>query len=196
MPGFRRVPGLGTHHEQGFAGVQVLRGLLKIRPIHVGHETDPQRLGGVMLKRGTCHFHADGRPANTHVDDIPDGPARAAQAGARAQGVGQPRHAVQRALHQGPHILAIDLHTRPRRPAQRHVHGRPAFAGVDGVALEHGIDTSRQAALPGQCQQQVNRLGGDTVLGVVQIPTRRVQRQPFAPRGVFQEQVAQTPGRQ
>ena len=75
--------------------------------------------------------------------------------------------------------------------AQRDVQHRSMLGDVDPVAPEHRVDAPAQVGLLGQLQQQLQRLGGDTVLGVVEKDPRRLGRHPFAALRVRCEQVSQ-----
>ena len=67
--------------------------------------------------------------------------------------------------------------TSPSRRAQRNVQHRAVLGDVDVLAAEHGRPQLGQVRLLRQRDQQVDRLGGDPVLGVVEIDALGLQRQ-------------------
>ncbi|MNT24515.1 hypothetical protein D3C72_1599910 [compost metagenome] len=94
-------------------------------------------------------------------------------------------------MHIRHDIAAVYLHRFPGRHAQSDVQRRPPFAGIDGVALEHGVDPRRQPAFLGQLRQKLQGSRGNPVLGIVQVPAGRLQRQARPSRGVFYEELPQ-----
>ena len=65
------------------------------------------------------------------------------------------------------------------------------FGDVDLFAAKHGVDARLQARFLGQLQEQLERLIGDAVLGVIEEDAGGLRRQPLAATGIFGEQVAE-----
>jgi hypothetical protein len=73
--------------------------------------------------------------------------------------------------------------------AQRDMQNGAPLGDVDLVAREHGVDVLAQAGLLGQHQQQPHRLGGNAVLGVIEVETQRLQCEVFATLGILSEEL-------
>ena len=73
--------------------------------------------------------------------------------------------------------------------AQGHVEHGAVFGFVDPPAREHLRDRLRQAAFPGQLDQQPQRFGGDPVLGKIHQEVVETDGEPLKPPGVFGEEV-------
>ena len=61
---------------------------------------------------------------------------------------------------------------------------------IDLVAAKHGVDAVAQPRRFGELHEQVERLVGDAVLGVVQVQAYRLGRQALAALGVGGEEIA------
>jgi hypothetical protein len=71
------------------------------------------------------------------------------------------------------------------------VQHRAVLGDVDPVAAEHRLDAAAQVRLLGEPDEQLDRLVGDPVLGVVQVQAGRLGGEARAARRVGGEQVAQ-----
>jgi hypothetical protein len=66
-------------------------------------------------------------------------------------------------------VLAVDENLLAFRRSQRDVQHGALFADIDCFAAEHGLDVSSQPALPGQFDEQSDRLRSNPVLRVVEV---------------------------
>ena len=109
---------------------------------------------------------------------------------------GELGHPVKHFMHRGHDVDAVDLDPLIAGRAQRHVQDRTVLGDIDLVAGEHGVDVLAQAGFRGQVEQQPHRVGGDPVLGVVEVDPACLDREILAPAGVRTEQVPQMGVRQ
>ena len=65
----------------------------------------------------------------------------------------------------------------------------PLLGDVDLLAAEHGVDAGSQAGFLGQLQEEIQRLVGDAVLGVVEVDADGLDRQAFAAFRVVGEEL-------
>jgi hypothetical protein len=91
----------------------------------------------------------------------------------------------------GDDIVAVDHDRLAFGRSQGHVEDRPSLGGVDALTPEHGLDPRPQAGLLGQRNEQIDGLGGDPVLGVVDEQVARFGGQSLAPGRVSPEEVSQ-----
>ena len=97
--------------------------------------------------------------------------------------VGEGRHLVQHGMDLGHDILAVDDDGGAARRAQGDVKHRALLGDVDLLAAEHGVDALAQARLLGELEQQRQGLVGDAVLGIVEIDSGGLDREPLAALG-------------
>ncbi len=74
---------------------------------------------------------------------------------------------------------------------QRHVQHGAIFRKIDLLATEHGLDPPVQAGGPGQPDEQLDRLVGDAILGIVQIEAGGLNRETPATSWVGREDLLQ-----
>ena len=94
-------------------------------------------------------------------------------------------------MHVGYDVVPVDLDVLADRRAQRDVQDRAVLGHVDALATEHRLEALAQPACLCQREQQLHRLVGDAVLGVVEVDPVVLDRQPGAPLVVRGEQLAQ-----
>ena len=70
----------------------------------------------------------------------------------------------------GHYVFAVHDDGGALRGAQGHVQYGAVFRDVDFFAAEHGVRL-RSTRIPGQLHEQLERLVGDAVLGVIQVKT-------------------------
>ena len=70
---------------------------------------------------------------------------------------------------------------------------RAILRHVDAVAGEHHVPALLELGLPGEFEEQRQRLVGDAVLGIVEVEPGRLGGQPFTACWVFGKQIAQMP---
>jgi hypothetical protein len=165
--GFLGGEGLGGDDEQGGGRVQVFQGVDQMTRVHVGDE-----MGADVAAVGFQGQADHGRPqvgtADADVHHIGDGLARITLPLAGTHPVREGAHARQHLAHVGHHVMAVHQHRPIRTIAQGRMQYRPAFRQVDLLAGEHGIAQGFDAGFLGQLQQQLQGLGPDQVLGVIQ----------------------------
>ena len=125
------------------------------------------------------------------VHDVADRLARVALPVAGADALGEGGHPVERLVHLGDDVDAVDDERALARHAQRDVEDGAVLGHVDPVAAEHRIGALRQARLVGQLDEQAQRLVRDTVLRVVEVEAGALGGEPLAARRVLGEEVAQ-----
>ena len=129
----------------------------------------------VMLQRLVGHHRPEVRAADADVDDVADPLAGVALPLAAADLVGEARHLVEHGVDLGHDVLAVDQDRLAFRGAQGDVQHGAILGDVDLLAAEHRVDPVAQARLLGQLQQEVERLVGDAVLGVVEEEARGLE---------------------
>ena len=88
-------------------------------------------------------------------------------------------------------VLAVDdQRAVPRHPQGDVEHG-PVLRDVDVLAAEHRVAPVGHATLVGELREQLQRLVGDPVLGVVEEEARALGDEPGAAVGVLREQLTQ-----
>src|SRR5690606_27960190 len=108
-----------------------------------------------------------------------------------AHPVGEGAHPVEHRVHVTGHVLAVHHEAAVGGGAQRGVEHGAVLADVDVLAGEHGLDAPAQPCPLGQPDQQLHGLGGDAVLGVVEVEVAGGQRHAAGPARVVGEQLAQ-----
>src|SRR5919108_501070 len=101
------------------------------------------------------------------------------------------RHPVEDLVDLLDDIGAVDDERAVSRHAQRHVKHRTVLGHVDPLAAEHGLATLRHPAFGRERDQQIERLGGDAVLRVVEVQAGSLRCQPVATAWIRREKVAQ-----
>ena len=91
-------------------------------------------------------------------------------------------------MHLGHHVLAVHDDGLPLGGAQGHVQDGPLLGDVDLLPPKHGIDSGPQAGFLRQLQEELHRLVGDAVLGVIEVDADGLGGQALAALGVFREE--------
>jgi len=162
-----------------------------MRAIDVRHEPDRQVALAVGLEGFAGHGRSQIAAANTDVDDVADGLAGEAQPLARAHEIGEPAHLLQHRVHGGHHVFAVDEDRRVGPVAQRDVQDGAVFRLVDLPAREHRVDFAAQIRHGAQGLQQLHRLGGGKVLGIVQVPASDFETEGLAALRIRRKQLPQ-----
>ena len=183
-----RGEGLGRNDEQRLGRVEVVRGFGEVGAVDVGHEAERQVARAVVAQGFVGHDRAEVRSADADVDDGANALARVAFPFAAADAIGELGHLVQHGVNFRHDVLAIDEDLRVTRRAQGHVQHGAVLGEVDLVAAEHRVDAFAQAAVCGEVHQQLQGLGGEAMLGVIQIQPQRFEREAFAALRVLRKQ--------
>ena len=109
--------------------------------------------------------------------------------GTRAHAIGKIRHLVQNGMNLGHHILAVVEDGSAARRAQGDMKHCALLGRVDLVAAEHGVDVLAQARFLGQLKQQSQSFVGDAVLGIVEIDSGGLDRQPLPTLAILGEEL-------
>ena len=173
------------------AGVEIARRLDEVGAIDVGDEAHGQIAIAVVAQRLVGHHRSQVRAADSDVDDVADALAGVALPRAVAHAAAERRHPVEHLVNLGHHVFAVGHDRRAARRAQRHVQNGAPLGDVDLLAREHRVDAPAQPRLLGQRQQQTHRLGGDAMLGVVEIQPGGLERKALAALRIFAEERAQ-----
>ena len=96
-------------------------------------------------------------------------------------------------MHLGDDVDTVDDERRVPRHAQRDVQHRPILGDVDVLAAEHRLGALAHAARVGERAEQRERLVGDAVLGVVEVPARDLDVEAIAAVRVVGEDRPQVP---
>ena len=107
--------------------------------------------------------------------------------------MGKLRHPVKHGVDFRHHIFSVHEHGFALGRAQGDVQHGAVFGDVDFFAIEHRVHFPAQARFPGQLQEQLERLVGDAILGVIQKQSTGFDRECLAAFGVFSEQFSQRP---
>ena len=94
-------------------------------------------------------------------------------------------------MHLGHHVLAVHDDGFALWGAQGHVQDGPLFGDVDLLPAKHGIDTGPQAGFLGQLQEELERLVGDAVLGVIEVDADGLGGQALSAFGVVREELSE-----
>ena len=94
-------------------------------------------------------------------------------------------------MHLGHDVDAVDLDLLALRRPEGDVQDRTVLGDVDLLAGEHRVAQRLDVGAPGQLAEQVDRLGRQPVLRVVEVEVARLEAHRLAARRVVGEQVAQ-----
>jgi len=86
-------------------------------------------------------------------------------------------HALEYSVNLGHDVLAVDDDGCALRRPQSDMQNCPLLRDVDFVATEHRIDLILKTAFLGQLNQELYRLVGYAILGVVKVKANGIQRQ-------------------
>ncbi len=147
-----------------------------------------RRLYGAQRVVG--HRGAEVAAADADVDDVADRAPGVADVTSVANGRRERGHPVEHTMHFGDDVDAVHDELRIRRHPQCHVQDRPVFGHVDVLAPEHGVDAVPQTARLDQGEQEAQCLRTHPVLGVIEVPARRLHVHLRAVR-LLREQILQ-----
>jgi hypothetical protein len=68
---------------------------------------------------------------------------------------------------------------------------RSILRDIDFVSPEHGFDAVSKAGFLGELDEKLERLVGDSILGVIQEESRGFRRHPFAALRVFRKELTE-----
>jgi hypothetical protein len=176
------------------AGIEALHRLGEVGAVDVGDEAEGDGPPGVVPERFVGHDWPEVRAADADFDDIADALAGVALPGAAADPLGEIRHLVENGMDLGHHVLTVVYDRSPARRAQGDVQDRAVLRDVDPLAPEHGIDATPQPRLAGELQQESQGLIGDQVLGVVEVDSCGLDRQPVAARAILGKELPEVQG--
>ena len=193
--GLERREGFRRNDEQRLPGIEVARRFDEIGPIDVRHEPERHRALAIVLQRLVSHNRAEIGAADADIDDVPDALARMALPVAAPHAVDESAHAIEDRMNLRDDVFAVDDDRGSPRRAQRDMQHGAALGNVDLLAAKHRVDALAQARLLGELDEQLDGVVGDAILGVVEIDADGVEREPFAPRRIVGEELAQMDGR-
>ena len=176
-------------------GIEVARRLGEVGAVDVRDEAEGQVAPAVVPKRPVGHDRPEVRAADADVDDVRDRLARVAAPVARADSLGERRHAVEHLVHIRDDVAPVDDQRPVARHAQGDVQHRAVLGHVDVLACEHGVAPRGYAGLGGELHQEVERFARDAILRVVEVDAGRLGRQAGASPGVGGEELAQVGAR-
>jgi hypothetical protein len=110
---------------------------------------------------------------------------------AGADAVGEAGYSVEDVVDLIDDVDAVHDERRSSRQAQRDVENGAVLRDVDPITAKHRLDPFGKPRLLRQLDQEVDSLVGDPVLRVVEVETSALGGEPFAPRWVAGEQIAQ-----
>ena len=135
------------------------------------------------------HHRPQVRPADADIDDIADRLAGVALPLPAAHPVGKVGHLIEDGMHLRHHVLAVHNNGLPFGGAQGHVQNGPLLGNIDLLPPEHGIDAGTQTGFLRQLQEELNRLVGDAVLGVIEVDADGLGGQALPALGIFGEEL-------
>src|SRR5262245_46722268 len=144
-----------------------------------------------MSKRLVGHHGPEIRSADADIDDIADALVRVALPCAAAHSLGEIRHPVENGPDLGHDIRAVAFDGCAARRTQGHVQHCAVLRDVDLVAAEHRLHALLEPGLSGELDQQLQRLVGHAVFGVVKIESHGLDREPLAALGVLCKELPQ-----
>src|SRR5262245_16459385 len=133
-----------------------------------------------MAQRLVGHHRPTIRSTDADIDYAADALARVALPGATAHPLREIRHPIENGVDLGHDIPAVVYDGGAARRAQGHVQHCAVLRDVDLVAAEHRLNALLEPDLPGELDQQPQRLVGDAVFRVVEIDSGDLDREPLA----------------
>ncbi|MND78471.1 hypothetical protein D3C80_701850 [compost metagenome] len=174
--GFLGGEGLGDDDDQGGFRLQPRQGLSHVTRVDIGDEAHVD--GRIERAQGVPdHARPQIRSADPDMDHGLERPSGRACLDAGPDGVGVVAHLAAHSVHLGGHGLAQGVEVGTGGGAQGGVQHRPAFGGVDGLAVEQGGAAALHVGGAGQGQSGVEAGAGPALLGQVQMQTGGVHRQ-------------------
>ena len=177
--------------EQGLVGGEITGRLDEVGRVDVGDEAERHVAPGVVAQCLVRHHRAEVRAPDPDVDHVADRLPGVAFPIAGTHPLSERRHPVEHLVNLRDHVDAVHEQRDPLGHPQRHVQHRTVLRDVDPVTAEHHLDPLGQPGLLGERDQQVDRLVGDPVLGIVEVQARRLCPEPLAAARVLGEQVTE-----
>ena len=97
-------------------------------------------------------------------------------------------HTVEHSVNLWNNILAIDIDRCAFGSTKCNMQCRPLFCDVYFLTSEHGIHPNLQSGFYCQCNEELQRLGCDPVLGIVQIQASTFSGHPLAAHWIAREE--------
>ncbi len=183
-----RCEGLRRDDEERLCRVEPAHRLREVRAVDVRDEGEVQRPVGMSAQRLVCHRRTEIRAPDPDVDDVANATASRAGPAARADTLTERGHAVEHLVHASDDVVAVEEDLLTARRAQRNVEDRAVLGRVDPLAREHRLDPTAEVTCLGEGKEQLDRLGGDSVLGVVQVQVTGCCDEGLASVGVLLEE--------
>ena len=171
------------------AGIEVVGRLGEVGAIDVGDEAEGHRAFAVMPQRLVRHYGSQVGAADADVDDVADALSGVALPCAAADAIGEIRHLVEHGMNLRHHVLAVD-HDRCPRGARSATCSTARFSVMLIFSPRNIASRARQAAIPGELQQQPNGFIGDAVFGVIEVQASAFSSEALAARRIVREQIA------
>ena len=185
----KRGEGLRRDDEQRLLRVEILHRFGEVGSIHVRHEPERQIALAVVLQRLVSHHRTKIRSTDPDIDQVANALAGMSLPLAAANPIAELRHGVEHGVNLGDDILAVYQDGLTFGRTQSDVQHSTVLRDVDPVAAEHGVEPVAQASLLRQIEEELQGLGGDTVLRVVEVKADGFKGQRFATAGVIREQL-------
>src|SRR5271154_2590894 len=94
-------------------------------------------------------------------------------------------------MHLGYNVFAVDDDLRsPGRPERNMQHG-PVLCEVDLIAPEHRVDALADTRLLGELEQELQSLGRDPVLRIIEMDSERIEAELLGASGIPGEELSQ-----
>ena len=129
----------------------------------------------VRFKCFAHHQWAEVGTADPDVNNVADCLAGVPDMLAVAYRIGEAAHQSQHALHIRHDIFALHINRMTRTVAQCGMQGRALFGDIYFFATEHALDAVAQLGLLGERHQQLDGFSIDTILGVIEKQTVKLQ---------------------
>ncbi len=191
--GLERREGLRGDDEEGGLGIEVSRLLRDVGGVDIRDEAGVDAGVGVRQQSLVDHHRAQVAAADADVDDVRDLLAGDAAPLARAHAVGEGAQPVEHLVHVVVDLLTVDDEGRLDfcRATERGVQHRAVLTGVQVRTAQHRAETIAHTGLVGEGDQSVEDLGGDEVLGQVDVQVAHRAREITRAIGVGGEPATQ-----
>ena len=144
-----------------------------------------------MPQRLTRHHRPQVGAADTDVHDSPNRLAGVAEPTPLADVFGTDRHSLKHGMHIWHHVVAIEKDFLRLGGPQGHMQHRPALRRVDPLAAKHRLSPFGHPARAGELHEELLRLVGEPLFGIVEVETAGFGGQPRAAIRVGLEQFPQ-----
>ena len=145
---------------------------------------------GIGLEGGDDQGGSQVGAADADVDHVGNAFAAVSQPASTVHGLDKRVHLPEHLMHRPACIQPIHLQSALLRVAQCRMQGSPVLGKVEFLALEQGSDLVGQFGLGSQLDQQVQRVIGDDVLGIIEQDAAGLLREPVKALDVIVEQGA------